>query len=168
MNKRPIIKLNLNTTDILIEAIGWFALAVLWLLTLISYAKLPDIIPVHFDIAGKIDRYGNKSEMLTLPVVGTVIFIGIAILNKFPHIFNYLVEITTENALTQYQSATRMLRILNFVIVLIFITITLLTINVSIKNDKEINPWLTPILIGILFIITAFYIIKSIKSNRSS
>lgn len=167
MNKRPIIKLKLNNTDIVIEAIGWFALGLLWLLTIFNYKNLPDIIPIHFNAAGKVDGYGNKSELFTLSKIGTVIFIGITILNKFPHIFNYLVEISTENALAQYKSATRMLRILKIVVILIFITITLLTINVAIKNEQRINSWFLPALIVILFILTAFYIFKSIKKQTA-
>ena len=166
MNKRPIIKLKLTNTAIVIEAISWFALGLLWIITLYNYTSLPESIPMHFNLAGKVDRYGDKSEILILPFVGTVLFFGMTILNKFPHIFNYLVEITTENALAQYQSATQMLRILKFVVILIFITITLLTIDVSKQNGNEINPWFVPALIGILFIITTFYIVKSIKSNQ--
>lgn len=168
MNKRPILKLKLKTTDIVIEGICWFVLGLLWILTIFSYNSLPDTIPIHFNMEGKVDRYGDKGEIISLPLVGTIIFIGISILNKFPHIFNYLAEITTENALTQYQSATRMLRILKLVVILIFITITLLTINVSINNGNEINLWLIFILIGVLFIITAFYTFKSLKSKQHS
>lgn len=167
MNKRPILKLKLNTIDIVIEAISWFAVGLLWILIIYFFNVLPNTIPIHFNAIGKVDGYGDKNELFLLPIIGTVIFFGITILNKFPHIFNYLVEITPENALTQYQSATRMLRILKFVVILIFITITLLTINVSVKNEKEINPWFIPVLIGILFTITAFYIFKSIKKQTT-
>ncbi len=167
MNKRPIIKLKLNTTDIIIEAASWLAMGLLWIVIIYFFNILPNTIPVHFNAIGIADRYGDKSELFSLPIIATMIFFGITVLNKFPHIFNYLVEITPENALTQYQSATRMLRILKFVVLLIFITITLLTINVSVKKEKEINPWFTPILIGILFTITAFYILKSIKKQRT-
>lgn len=167
MDKRPVLKLEPQTTDIVIEAVGWFALIVLWVVTLFYYSNLPDTIPMHFNLAGKVDSYGDKYEIFSLPVVGTILFVGITILNKFPHIFNYLVEITKENALSQYQSATRMLRILKLVVILIFITITLLTINVSILNGNEINPWIILGFIGILFIITVFYIVKSIKKQSA-
>ncbi len=167
MNKRPILKLEAKTTDIVIEAVGWFTLIFLWLINLFSYSNLPDTIPIHFNPAGKVDRYGDKYEIFSLPVVGTILFVGITILNKFPHIFNYLVEITKENALPQYQSATRMLRILKLVVILIFITITLLTINISKLNDNDINPWIILGFIGILFIITVFYIFKSIKKQST-
>ncbi len=167
MNKRPILKLKLNTFDIVVEAMSCFSLGLLWLLVIFNYSSLPEIIPIHFNAAGKVDGYGNKSQLFALPLIGTVIFVAITTLNKFPHNFNYLVEITTENASRQYQSATRMLRILRFVVILIFITITLLTINTTFKNEKEINSWFVPALIAILFIITAFYIFKSVKKQTA-
>ena len=41
--------------------------AILSTLTAISF--MPDIIPVHFDINGAVDRWGSKYEMLLLPVI---------------------------------------------------------------------------------------------------
>jgi uncharacterized membrane protein len=37
--------------------------------SLIAIAFLPDIIPVHFDIQGEVDRWGSKYELLILPGV---------------------------------------------------------------------------------------------------
>lgn len=167
MRKRPILKLKLSKTDTIIEAVSWSSLVLLWVITIFNYTNLPDIIPIHYNAAGKVDGYGHKTELIILPIIGTIIFIAITILNKFPHIFNYLVEITEENALSQYQFATRMLRILKLVIIIIFITITLLTIDVSITNGNEINFWLLPIIISTLFITTALYIYKSIKKQSA-
>ena len=37
--------------------------------TLMAISFMPDIIPVHFDIHGAVDRWGSKYEMLLLPVI---------------------------------------------------------------------------------------------------
>ena len=42
--------------------------------TLIAIAFLPDIVPVHFDIHGEVDRWGSKYELLLIPAVLTLIW----------------------------------------------------------------------------------------------
>ena len=103
MKQRPIIKLELTTTDKAIELLGWISIMAIWLLTIISYTNLPDIIPTHYNAEGDPDGFGGKRLILIEPFIATVIFFGMTILNKFPHTYNYLTEITTENALKHYR-----------------------------------------------------------------
>jgi uncharacterized membrane protein len=42
--------------------------------TLIAMAFLPDIIPVHFDIHGDVDRWGSKYELLIIPATLSLIW----------------------------------------------------------------------------------------------
>ena len=43
--------------------------------TLVAIVLLPDIVPVHFDIHGEVDRWGSKYEMLILPVSLALIWV---------------------------------------------------------------------------------------------
>jgi len=120
VDARPKIKLVLTTTDKVFEIIGWLALLMLWILTIINYSNLPNMIPIHYNGAGQADGFGGKGVLFMLPLIASVLFIGLTLLNKFPHVFNYPTSITTENALRQYSNATRMIRYLKFIIVFIF------------------------------------------------
>ena len=55
-----------------------------------------------------------------LPIISTLLFIGLTTLNKYPYMFNYPSQITKENSVHQYTNATRMMRVLKLVIVLLF------------------------------------------------
>ena len=68
-------------------------------MTVANYFELPEIIPTHYNEAGEADSYGDKLNILALPIISTLLFIGLTILNKRPHLFNYPSEITKENAL---------------------------------------------------------------------
>ena len=120
MNKRPKIKLQLNQTDKILEVLGWVSVVGIWALTLTNYSILPEIIPIHFNGAGKADGFGNKTHIFILPIISTLLFIGLTTLNKHPHMFNYPSQITKENAVHQYTNATRMMRVLKLVIVVLF------------------------------------------------
>lgn len=163
MNNRPKIKLKQTKTDILVEVFGWVSLVAFWAFVLINYADLPDTIPTHFDYAGQVDGYGGKEMILVLTFIATAIFIGMTILNKYPHIFNYPTEITEENALKHYTNATRLLRYIKLIIVVVFGVITLQSVRVANGQINDIGSWLLPVTLGLIFIPVFYFLIKSFR-----
>src|ERR1700722_9506305 len=109
-SERPVIKIELTTADKMAEVIGVLVLVTFWAVTLFYYSKLPDTIPTHYNISGQADDHGSKTTILLLPVVGTILFLALTFVNRFPRSFNYPTPITAENAKSQYTTATRLLR----------------------------------------------------------
>lgn len=122
---RPILKLPLKPLDKALEIIGVFLLIILWGWVVYVYPLLPATIVTHFNLSGEADGWGNKITLFSLPAVGSVLYMGLTILNRYPHIFNYTVIITDENALTQYSFATRLIRVLKLVVLAIFLAIAI-------------------------------------------
>lgn len=136
MGERPKLKAELTTLDKTLEILGWTSILAVWFLTITNYTNLPDTIPIHYNGAGQADRFGGKATILILPLIATVLFVGLTILNRFPHIFNYPTNITQDNALSHYTNATRMIRYLKLIIVVIFGLIAFRTIqNANGKAD---------------------------------
>jgi len=165
MNKRPRIKLQLNQTDKVLEIIGWISVFGIWALPLINYFDLPEIIPIHFNGAGKADRFGNKTHIFVLPIISTLLFIGLTILNKRPHVFNYPGQITKENAVHQYTYATRMMRVLKLVIVLLFGLIVFKTIQNVNGHADGLGTWFLPFTIGLFIMLTLYFLMMSMKDK---
>lgn len=161
MEGRPKMKIELTITDKVIELIGWLYLLAFWVLTITSYSSLPDTIPIHYNGAGQIDRFGNKINILILPFIATILFVGISLANKFPHIFNYPTKITEENALRQYSNMTRMNRYMKLILVLIFGLIAYKTI----KNTHNLGFWFLPMIMGLIFIPMIYFIIKAFQTK---
>lgn len=151
----------MTVTDKVIELIGWLLLLTIWVLTITSYSNLPDTIPMHYNAAGQIDGFGKKVQILTLPFVATVFFVGMIILNRFPHIFNYPTRINKDNALRQYTIMTRMTRYLKLAFVFIFGLLTCKTI----QNSDGLGRWFLPLTMGLLLIPMTYFIIKSLKAK---
>jgi len=166
MKKRPKIKLELNRTDKIVEVIGWILVIGIWILTLANYFELPDIIPIHFNGAGEADGFGKKANILFLPIISTLLFIGLTLLNKYPHVFNYPNEITEENALSQYMNATRMLRYLKLIILIIFGTIVFMTIQNVNGNADGLGTWFLPLTMVFVFIPILYFLITGNKKNK--
>ncbi|MDC1168336.1 DUF1648 domain-containing protein [Flavobacteriaceae bacterium] len=167
MNKRPQIKLQLNQTDKILEVLGWVSVVGIWALTLTNYSILPEIIPIHFNGAGKADGFGNKTHIFVLPIISTLLFIGLTTLNKHPHMFNYPSQITKENAVHQYTNATRMMRVLKLVIVVLFGLIVFRKIQIVNGHADGLGTWFLPLTMGMIFIPMLYFLIKSLKKKTT-
>jgi uncharacterized membrane protein len=163
MEMRPKIRIELSKSDRLIEILAWTLLALLWFLTLLFYDGLPETIPIHFNEMGHPNDYGSKMTIMFLPVFGTLLFLGLTTLNKYPHIFNLPVKVTEINAYRQYTNATRMIRVLKLVIMVVFSLAVVMIIKAAKIDSDESNIWLLPVIIGLVVIPITYFILKSIK-----
>jgi uncharacterized membrane protein len=166
MNKQPNIKISLSLSDKVIEVITWVTIIFIWVIILLKYSHLNEIIPTHYNEKGEADRFGSKAVILLLPIIATVLFAGLTLLNKYPHIFNYPTQITEENAKYQYQIATRLVRYLKFIIVILFTYITLHVIQYSNGDTEGLGIWFLPLCLGLIFLPLFYYIALS-KKNKN-
>lgn len=162
---RPRLKLKITSFDRFLENLGWLLLILLWIKVIFSFNQLPDNIPTHFNFEGEVDGYGSKWTLFILPAAATITYIGLTILNKFPHIFNYIVEITEENAERQYTLSTKMIRTLKFGIVVLFVLISMMTISGAQSEAIPITPIILPAVMSLIIFPLIYYIVKSLKAK---
>lgn len=117
---RPKHKLPMTVMDRVAELISAVVLLTATTFFLIGYSAISDSIPMQYDFSGNVSRMGSKSELLLLLGVLIVIYAGLTVLQRYPHVYNYLVEITEENAERQYSLAVRMIRWLKLMMVSLF------------------------------------------------
>lgn len=166
METRPKLKLQLSITDNIVTILSLLVLVSMWFFVVYTYQSLPEIIPTHFNAAGKADSFGNKTNYFFLPVLATILYFGLSFLNRYPHIFNYLNKITEQNARHQYTVATRMLRYLNLTILIVFSTIMLFTYQSATGQKNGPGPFFLIFICCILFIpLTVGIIFLSKKSS---
>lgn len=158
--ERPVLKIKRTLTDKLLEVGGWVILALLWVVLILKYTNIPDTIPTHYNITGKPDGFGNKTTIFLLPILGTILFVGMTILNNFPHIFNYPTKITNQNAERQYTIATKLIRYLKFIIILTFSTIVFMVFLSANDQLSGLGIWFIPVFLGLIFIPLIYAIVK--------
>jgi len=127
-----------------LEWAGTIALGFSWGFSLYVFAVYFGDLPQHFDAARKPDSYGNKIAVLALPLVATLLFIGMNRLNRYPEIFNYPVKITDRNRESEYRAAMRTIRGMKLAIVLAFLLIVLDIYITDHTADSSANFWLLP------------------------
>jgi len=75
------IKIQLTVFDWLIEVLAWILISAIWGITIYSYSKLPDVIPLHYAGSGKPDVFGGKENIFSLPMLAAILFMGLTIVN---------------------------------------------------------------------------------------
>jgi len=164
MTKKPVLTIHLNSIDKAIEYAGWLLLIAIWVYAIIHYAELPDQIPVHFNAQGEPDAYGGKQYYFVTLIISSVIFIGLTILNKYPHLFNYMKKITQENALKHYTTATRMIRMLKLILILVFGTVTYMQ-TMDDGYNTSLSAWFMPIMLVCLFGPLVYFIMRMMQKR---
>jgi uncharacterized membrane protein len=162
----PKIKLKRTTFDWAVEFIAFSFLTILIVLPLIFLKDLPEKIPIHFNLAGEPDGYGTRLSLWLLPITGAVMYLGMTIIEAFPHIYNYPVEITSENAVTQYRLGTRLIRILKTVILIIFSFLSYQTIKTALGHTAGLGKAFLPIFLLVTLGVIITYIVRSLNSRH--
>jgi uncharacterized membrane protein len=168
MKNRPKLKLQKTKIDLTIDVLTWFLLLLLCTYTIVVYSTLPSTIPIHFNSIGKADGFGNKAILFITPIIAMFLILLLSLVSKIPHQFNYPVKITPENALKQYELATKLIRNLKLIIVLIFCQATVSTIWTAQGKKDGLGMWFLPLSIGIIFTFIILFTIKSKKNKALS
>jgi uncharacterized membrane protein len=134
------------------------AALVVWLLPAVYlffiYASLPQTVPMHYGFNGKVDRYGDKSELVTLQAILLGVPLFVYLLLKFLPLFDPKKQIKYGESTFQKLAFGVVLFITALNIVIIFSTA-----HHGFKIDKLIFP-----LIGLMFVFLG-NIMNSIKPN---
>ena len=105
LQSRPKLSLPRSAFETALQVLAAIGVvAMLWMLAS-AWPKLPATVPTHFGISGQADNWGSKSTLLILPLIGVLLFAGMSVLEAFPHVYNYPVQLTEENVAQQYRIA---------------------------------------------------------------
>ena len=80
--ERPKLKITFKTVDICIEIASIMVLLLMWFHLILAFGNLPDTVPSHFNAAGQPDNYSGKGFLWFLPALGTLMYVGLFILNR--------------------------------------------------------------------------------------
>ncbi len=158
--ERPKIKIIPDKIDKVIDILNVFILLFTIALPIFYFSDLPALIPKHFNIAGIPDSFGTKNIIIILPIISIFFYIGLTLLRRFPHIFNYPSEITEENAISQYSIAAKMLRFLLLILISAFAYITFATIQTALHNSKGLGYFFIPVFVSLLILTIVYFIIQ--------
>jgi len=165
-SERPHLDIPFTPTDRLLEAVAAAVLVALIVLPVYFYGQMPDSLPKHYNLQGQPDAWGHKSSLFLLTAIGSGLYILLTILNRNPHKFNYLSKITPENAADQYRNATRMIRLLKLIQLLLFLYLVVAGIRAGLGLQSSLGiPFLLLFVFSISFVALLF-IVRSTRLQK--
>jgi uncharacterized membrane protein len=161
---RPKITIQKTTLDWVLDVIAFLICLFTFSLSIIVFNDLPDLIPSHFNSKGMVDSYSSKEMILGLPFISLMIFIVLHNVNRSPHIFNYPVKITEENAMEMYRYATRLIRVMNLVIVVFFSYINFQIISNAKGVSTGLGVYALPVFLFAIFAPIGVYLYLTLRA----
>lgn len=149
------MKIKNSPADIIMEILGLIMLIGTPLYLLIRWSSIPDKLPMHYNFAGEIDRWGGKGEILFLVVMVWILYLMISLVEHFPSIWNTGVQVTSENRARVYRTLKYMVKTLKLVMTLIF---TFLIFNTV--AGTPLPRWFTPAYLILIIGDFAFWLIR--------
>ena len=75
----------LKNVSFFLKLSSFFLLVFIWVYTMITYGKLPETVPIHFDLDGTADGFGSKNTNWFLAGISSAIFILMMYLSQNPN-----------------------------------------------------------------------------------
>lgn len=126
----------------------------------VNWNHIPNVIPGHYNAAGEVDRWGNKGELMILPLIGWMMYIGITVLERFPQVWNTGVAITEENKTKVYRILKDMIGTTKLIVVIVF---DYLALNSA--SSDSLPVWFLPVFLILLFSSLLFFIVKLVRAK---
>jgi uncharacterized membrane protein len=145
--------------------IAWFLFIVFWIFSIYFYTIFPDSIPVHFNLKGEVDRYGNKSTNFLLLAINTFVFVLLTLVKKIPEKFQKNISIIKLEREKQIFLQQFFINYLRVAIQIIFILGMIEVYQIVIICENMIGKFFLPYIIIFILFPTIFYAYKAIKRN---
>lgn len=142
-------------------------IAILSVITSTSYlifqwSSLPETVPIHFNFAGEPDGWGGKWMIVIPLIIGTVLWVGMHFLEKFPQSHNYI-WLTKENAQRQYKNSQLLVNAMKNIILVFFSFMTFESVRVSLGEKSLLGAWELPVFLIVLFGTMLYFVFRSYR-----
>ncbi len=155
------MKIKTTLADIILEILTLAALIGPLVYLLVTWSSIPAKIPMHYNFAGEIDRWGGKGEIIILVVIPWLLYFPITLIERFPQIWNTGVEVTEKNRVQVYRTLKYMVKTLKFSIALIFAYLILIT-----ASGMSLPGWFLPAVVIIEFGNIAFWLVRLFRLRK--
>ncbi len=148
-------------TDTVLETIGRIMLIGTLVYLVAGWNSFPEQIPMHYNAAGEIDRWGGKGEILVLEVVLWAVYLGISAVEKYPQIWNTGVKVTPENRERVYRTLKNLIKTLKLFTALIFAYLIVCS-----TQGLSLPGWFTPAVLILIFGDMAVWMIRLYRVRK--
>ncbi|HQB22239.1 MAG TPA: DUF1648 domain-containing protein [Bacteroidales bacterium] len=162
---RPKIYIKKTRLDYFFEGISIISLALTFIIIAYYWGKYPNSVAIHYNALGQADSFGHRWLLLILPLTALLTYIGMTYLNKFPHVFNFPVEVSERNAELLYKTGKRTISFMKMIVCLLILYINISQVSSMIFNRSGINIFIILFFILCLIVAPIFAAFKMSKAR---
>jgi len=147
-----------------------------WAFAVLTYAHLPERFPAHWNLAGEVDRWANKSwaEWLLLPIIGTILaLLMLWLAVKLPKIPASLINVPDKERFMELRAEQRAPVIALLMQMLLLLTALQTVIFVGIhwamyKTALGESPSIAWAAMGVLGVVYFAVLVRYIRSTKTA
>ncbi|HEY2124719.1 MAG TPA: DUF1648 domain-containing protein [Chthoniobacterales bacterium] len=128
---------------------------------------LPAQIPVHFDLAGRPDRWGSPQMLWLIPVMTALIYSLMTLVARYPSAFNFPMRIKPAARPRLESIALHLISWLKVEVVGLFFCIQYEAIQYARNRSGELSPAFLPLVLVVIFGTIAWHIIAMRRVGRA-
>lgn len=130
-----------------------------------AWPRLPDTIPMHFDLAGRPDGWGNRKTVLLLPGISVFMYLMLTGVQRIPsRWYNYPVRITEENRERQHRLALGLIVSLKAALMGLFAHLTIAVLRTALGEASGIGAWTVALWLGVIFGLVGVYLVRAFRA----
>ena len=152
------MKIKNSVWDNILEVCCWILVIGIPVYLMIAWKNIPSEIPMHYDALGNVDRWGDKSELIILPIMTFLMCSFLSVIEFFPQMWNTGIKITEENKERAYRILKSMIKTLKLIVITDF---SFMTVNSLMGKDLPL--WFGPVFVALVFGDLVFWLIKLVR-----
>lgn len=157
------IQIERNALDILEAIVSLSCLVGVVVYLILFWHTFPEQIPGHYNAAGEVDRWGDKSELIVLPIVSWVLYGLITLIERFPQAWNTGVRVTSENRTAVYRLLKSLIAVVKMSMLLMFASLTVIS-----SLSLSLPVWYMLAFLVVLFGAIAYFIVRLSRLRSES
>lgn len=149
--------------DWTVEILSFFAL--IWAcVPLLSYESLPaDVqIPIHYNLLGLVDGWGDRSDLLSLLLITVLGYIVLSALEWCYKIYNFPIKVTESNANELHRLGVCLVRHTKLILMLMLAYTSNLSLAIA-MGKGILYECIMPVLITVLFMTLIIFVVKMLR-----
>jgi uncharacterized membrane protein len=162
---RPVLRVPRTRLEAVLDCVGVLVLGVMAWTLFVAWPALPREVPVDFGTSGTPVAWGSKGLLLLFAGIALAVHLGLSLLRRIPHLYNYPFPITEANAERQYLLARLLVTALRTEVVGVFAYIEWQTIRVALGEAEGLGEAGVLAFVALIFATVAAYFIQASKAR---
>ena len=122
---------------------------------IVMWKSIPNTIPAHYNAAGEVNRWGDKSELIFLPILGGMLYFLITLVQQYPEAWNTGVRVTEQNRERVYQILGNLIGTTKLMMLAVFSSLTVIS-----SLSLTLPIWFLGVFLVLLFGAIAFFLVQ--------